>query len=105
MKRKIEILYYEKSGDESLLSMEEVCRFVGIDSVTVTQFIHSGLIDALTEEPELSFAPEVIPRIRKIKRLQRDLGINLEGIGLALDLLDRITTLENELRYYRKMRR
>lgn len=102
MKRKIDILYYEKGTDESLLSVEEVCRFVGIDSVMVTQLIHSGLIDSLTEEPDLTFAPEVIPRIRKIKRLQRDLGINLEGIGLALDLLDRIATLENELRYYRR---
>ena len=104
MKREVEILYYEKSEEESFLSVEEVCRFVEIDSVMLTQLIHSGLIDSRTEDPNLRFAPEVIPRIRKIKRLQRDLGINLEGVGLALDLLDRITRLENELRYYRKRR-
>lgn len=104
MKREVEILYYEKREEESFLSVEEVCRFVEIDSVMLTQLIRSGLIDSRTEDPNLRFAPEVIPRIRKIKRLQRDLGINLEGVGLALDLLDRITRLENELRYYRKRR-
>ncbi len=30
-------------------------------------------------------------------RLQRDLGINLSGIALALDLLDKIETLESRL--------
>ena len=33
-------------------------------------------------------------RVEKAQRLQNDLGVNLPGVALALQLLDRIDTLE-----------
>jgi len=35
--------------------------------------------------------------VRRIMRLRRDLGINYAGIGVVLDLLARIETLEAQL--------
>jgi chaperone modulatory protein CbpM len=37
-------------------------------------------------------------RVQKAHRLQRDLGVNLPGIALALQLLERIDALEARLR-------
>jgi len=101
MNNQLEIMIYEQCGNESLLSIEELCRLAGISSDMVSKFFRSGLIDPLIEKPTLKFDSNVIPRIRKIERLRHDLGINLAGVGIVLDLLDRITELENELRYYR----
>jgi chaperone modulatory protein CbpM len=37
-------------------------------------------------------------RVQKAQRLHSDLGINLPGVALALQLLDRIETLEARVR-------
>lgn len=101
MKNQFEIMIYEQTGNESLLSTEELCRFTGIGPDMVAQFFRSGLIDPLIEEPTLKFDLNVISRIRKIERLRRDLGVNLAGVGIVLDLLERIAELENELQHYK----
>ncbi|MBW1980042.1 MAG: hypothetical protein JRJ12_02370 [Deltaproteobacteria bacterium] len=64
-------------------------------------FIRWGLLEPAVEEPEQLFPDTLVPRIWKIIRLRRDLGINLAGIGLVLDLLDRIEELERELAWVR----
>jgi chaperone modulatory protein CbpM len=35
--------------------------------------------------------------VRTVRRLQRDLGVNLPGAALALELLDRIAELERSM--------
>jgi chaperone modulatory protein CbpM len=46
----------------------------------------------------LRFSAASIVRVQKANRLQRDLGVNLAGTALVLDLLDRIEALEARLR-------
>ena len=38
-----------------------------------------------------------VRRVRTVVRLQRDLGVNLPGAALALELLDRIAELQRRL--------
>ena len=38
-----------------------------------------------------------IERLRQIQRLTRDLGVNLAGVEIILDLLDRVEKLQQEL--------
>lgn len=102
MKKKLEIILYETTTEEALLTLDELCRFASLNEELVNAFFLSGLIDPLEEEPELRFDPNVIARIRKIERLRHDLGVNLAGIGVILDLLDKITELENEVDFYRR---
>ena len=42
-----------------------------------------------------------VPRLRMIMRLRRDTGVNLAGIGMILDLLDRLRALERENQWLR----
>jgi DnaJ-like protein/MerR-like DNA binding protein len=42
------------------------------------------------------FDPSAIPRLRLIGRLRESLGINLAGIAVTLDLLDRLCALKHE---------
>jgi MerR family transcriptional regulator/heat shock protein HspR len=48
------------------------------------------------------FACEVTLRVRRFVRLQRDLGVNVEGAAVIVDLLDRIEALEHDLAALRR---
>ena len=48
------------------------------------------------------FDTACIARLRMIERLRRDLGANLAGIAVILDLLDRLTTLQREVEQWRR---
>lgn len=39
-----------------------------------------------------------IVRVAKARRLERDLGLNLPGVALALDLLDQLDEMRSHLR-------
>jgi DNA-binding transcriptional MerR regulator len=42
-----------------------------------------------------------LARLQRIERLRRDLGVNLAGMTVILDLLDRLTALQREVAYWR----
>jgi len=48
------------------------------------------------------FTPEVVGVIGKAVRLRYQLGINWAGVGLVLDLLERIGQLESEIERLRR---
>ena len=80
----------------SLITVEELARLTRVDPDMVVQFVRYGLVDPVEERPRILFHNTVVPRVRRILRLSRDLGINLAGVGLVLDLLERIEALERE---------
>lgn len=49
------------------------------------------------------FTVESLEKVRTAKRLQEDLNINLAGVALALNLLEKIETLEARLRHLNLM--
>jgi hypothetical protein len=63
--------------------------------------VRLGLVDPIdtsgTPEQWL-FENEAVPLIAKILRLRNELGVNYAGVGVVLELLDRINTLENRIR-------
>ena len=84
----------------TLLSLDEVAARSRLHPALLHRFVTLGLIDPAEGSTEL-FPPEVILRLQQILRLRRDLGINYNAAGLVLDLLERIESLETELRQYR----
>lgn len=97
---KHELIIYEQNCCRTLLNIHEVSRFVGLHPEMIHRLIMLGLIDPQVEAPDMLFADSVVPRIGKILRLKSDLGVNLAGCGLILDLLERIETMEKTLAYY-----
>jgi chaperone modulatory protein CbpM len=77
-----------------LLSVEDVAARAGVHPDIVRRFIDFGLIHPADEpSPETMLDPEAVHRICVIQRLRRDLGINLPGIAVILDLLDRLAAV------------
>lgn len=79
----------------TVFSIEEVAIRSGVDVAFVEQLVALGMIEA--GPGSRHFACEVTLKVGRVARLQRDLGVNLEGAAIILDLLDRIEALEREL--------
>jgi DNA-binding transcriptional MerR regulator len=91
------LILYGQHLNQKLLSIDELGKIVGTHPGIIKRYIDFGLIDPHIDTPEPLFDDSIIARIRKIERLKNDLGINLAGCGLVLDLLERISELETQL--------
>jgi MerR family transcriptional regulator/heat shock protein HspR len=56
-----------------------------------------GLVEGEEIGGELRYSEEEVTQLRRIRRLQRDLGINLAGVEVIVRLLKRIEALQHEL--------
>jgi len=57
-----------------------------------------GILEPQVRASNLLFPPEAVRTVCRAVRLHNQLGINWAGVGLVLDLLDRIEQLEDEIR-------
>ena len=82
--------------DESdLVTLADLCRSCTVETQTVTTLVAEGILDPMGGDVEhWRFTVGSLRRVKTVIHLQRDLGINLAGAALALDLLDRIAELE-----------
>lgn len=94
--------YHTQLPPRETLTLDELSRLVDLHPEMVLRLVELGLVDPEVGEPEWLFQDATVPRIWKIRRLHRDLGINWGGIGVVLDLLDRIDDLEREIAWLRK---
>lgn len=80
---------------EERLTIEMLARRAGMHPAMIQRCIEYGLIEPAGHHgATLLFEPASIVRLRKIARLHDSLGINLAGISVILDLLDRIQVLQ-----------
>lgn len=78
---------------------EEVCARLGIGDDLLEVCLRWEIIPP--PEPDLQgtvlFPEEALDRLGRGLRLHRDLGINWSGVSVALELLDRIEELEEQI--------
>jgi len=79
------------------LTLERLAAETGLSSRLLTLFVRCGLIDPVEEQPEPVFEAHIMLRVGRIQRLRRDLRLNLHGVGVVLELLERVEELEREL--------
>lgn len=84
------------------LDLIETARQASVHPELLLRMVDLGLIEPEQSGPELLFASEVVGTIRKAMRLRCQLGINWAGVGLVLDLLERVAELEEEIERLRK---
>ena len=76
-----------------------VCR---IDADALHHFRELGFIAGQEASGEVYYSEEEILRLRRIRRLRRDLGINLAGVEVILHLLEHLEHIQRELEQERK---
>jgi len=82
--------------DESMeITIGELCRFCAVDAELVEAMINEGIIEPSRKRgAEWCFAMSTVKRTRVVVRLQRDLGVNLAGAALAIELLEQLERLQ-----------
>jgi len=85
---------------EVYLSLEETAAAVGLSPVRLARLVHLGVVEP-TEAGGRRFTAATAARLRRMLRLQRDLGVNLDGAAVIVDLVERVEELDRELRRLR----
>ena len=81
------------------ITIVELCNVCSVDQQTINALIAEGILEPLDNSGEKTRLPySSVRKTHTVVHLQRDLGVNLAGAALALDLLDRIESLRAELR-------
>jgi hypothetical protein len=91
------------SAEYSLLTLNQLSNAAELQPALVEKFIQYGLIEPATPEaPDLGFPISCIERLRRIVRLRRDLGVNLAGVAVILEMRQRMEELQKELERLRR---
>jgi len=98
--RRYEIVLCPREGDP--LTLEGLAARADLHPGVVERFVACGLVEPVEwVGPLLLFDPATVPRLQMIMRLRRDTGVNLAGVEVILDLLDRLRSLDLENRWLR----
>lgn len=82
-------------GENDVITIADLCRCCMVETETVTMLVSEGILDPLGGDAgQWRFSVGSIRRVRTAVHLQRDLGVNLAGAALALELLDQIAELK-----------
>lgn len=82
----------------SLMTLEELAGAAELHPELVEEFIDYGLVEPATAaSSNRLFSVSAVERLRRIMRLRRDLGVNLAGVGVILEMRERIENLQKEL--------
>jgi len=84
--------------DPTELTLAQVCRACAVQTEFIVELVEEGVLAPAGREPQRwRFTYAHLRRGRVASRLQRDLGVNLAGAALALELLEEIEALRARL--------
>jgi len=85
--------------EQTELSLNELCRACSSSAEWVIALVEEGALEPVGhEQSRWRFTGASLRRAHTAMHLQRDLGLNLAGIALALDLLEEMETMRARLR-------
>lgn len=80
------------------LTLEDLCRACTAQADLIIELVDEGVLSPQGPEPAYwRFTGVHLHRAKVAVRLQRDLGVNLAGAALALELIDEMDTLRAQL--------
>ena len=84
------------------LTLEELARAARLHPDLVESLVDFGLLEPVRRDgPRLFFDMAAVLRARAIQRLRHDLGVNLQGVAVILDLIERLRVLQQEVDWWR----
>lgn len=88
-----------KTEAQYYLTLSEVTLSFGVEAGMIVEIVEQGIISVEKDRPEdWKFDHEALACIRRVLQLHKDLGVNVAGAALAIDLLKEIDRLEHLLR-------
>jgi chaperone modulatory protein CbpM len=96
--------------EQHLLTVEEICRVCAVRVEYIEELVEEGLITPQVDKVDTQRSAEKqgprtwrftgmhMRQARIAAHLQSDLGVNLAGVALALQLLDEVETLRTRVK-------
>ncbi|MEY3190244.1 MAG: hypothetical protein RIS10_361 [Pseudomonadota bacterium] len=85
--------------EDDNLTLEQLCQACGVSAEWVLSLVEESIIEPQGQDIRLwRFSGASLVRVRSAFRLQNDLGVNLAGIALALDLISELDSLRDHLK-------
>ena len=85
-------------GEGDWIAAAEICQMCRIEQSTLVEFADLGLIAGRQTFEGWQVAASALPRLRVAGRLMHDLGVNVSGAALVVELLEARHALESRLR-------
>lgn len=82
--------------EHQLISIDELQDRWGVSASLVQEFIAHGVLEA-ADATAGAFRLEAVALVRTACRLQQELELDPHAVGVVLELLQRVRTLEDEL--------
>lgn len=84
--------------EDDSLTLGQLCRACGVHADWIISLVEESIIEPHGEDVRLwRFSGASLVRARSALRLQNDLGINLAGIALILDLMEEMENLRAQM--------
>ncbi len=84
---------------QDFIAVTDFCNNYSISQALVIEFKEYGLIEIIEQRKDWYLPISELPKAEKIVRLHSELGINLEGLSVVIQLLDRITAQQEEITF------
>jgi chaperone modulatory protein CbpM len=89
----------ELIDEQTTFTLADLCRACEVQAELIEALVEQGILEPTGRRGHhWQFPASSLRRTRITIHLQRDLGVNLAGAALAIDLLERIEQLDSRLR-------
>ncbi len=80
------------------LTLDELCQVCALETTHIVELVDEGILQPSgRERVSWRFSAVSVVTVKRSMRLRRDLGVNLPGVALALELMDEIERLQRRL--------
>lgn len=80
-----------------ILTITQVSRRLGVSSRTIRVYEEEGFIRLERAANRCLITPEQVELIALIERLRADLGVNIPGIGVILEMRRKMEEMQNRI--------
>ena len=95
---KLTVLTGQIVEESTTLTLNEISCACAVHAERILELVEEGILDPVERDlTQWRFSGSSLNRARTALRLQQDLGINLAGAALVLDMMDELECLRAQL--------
>ena len=87
--------------ENSTFTLDELSASCAVKTEYIIELVDEGIVEPMErqhDQQQWTFTGHSLLRVRKTQRLQQDLGVNLAGAALVLDMMEEMDELRERLR-------
>ena len=82
---------------EKYIPVLHLCDLYQIEISFFNEFNEEGLIELVSRQNSMYVHEDKLYKVERIIRIYRELNVNIEGIDVVLNLLEKVDKLQNEV--------